>query len=681
MRALVQAMDWSKTALGPQESWPQALKLATEIMLCSGFPMALRWGPEFIFLYNDAYLSILGDKHPWALGLPTAVAWQEAWTTIEPFHSAILKGESGPIFREDMLLRIKRQGVDTFEDGRFTLAYSPVPDPMASNGIGGVMVIVVETTRRVETERQLRAAEEALRHLNATLEQQVAERTRDHDRLWRNSQDLLLVLDKGGTFKAANPAWTRILGWEPEEVVGRSHLHFQHPEDHASSKVALARASAGDMPTREVRLRHKDGSYRWIAWLAAPEENFIYASGRDITEEKKAATDLADAQEALRQAQKMEAIGQLTGGIAHDFNNILMVIMANVDALEEEKTLDPDLRDPIKGIGRAAERAAGLTRQLLAFSRKQVLQPQRTNINDLVTVTGQLLRRTLGEHIEIDSMLADDLGSVDVDRAQLEAALVNLCINARDAMPAGGRLLIETKNTALDAEYAAHHPDATAGEYVLISVTDTGTGIPPEVLGHVFEPFFTTKDVGKGTGLGLSMVYGFIKQSKGHINLYSEVGRGTSVKLYLPRNQSAAEEPRVRPAPALPSGNRRILVVEDDPQVRASVTRQIRSLGHTVSEAASAAAGIAAFEAAAEPYELMLTDVIMPGPMNGSALAEEIARRWPTTKIVFMSGHPENATFHQGLLGAGAVLLSKPFRKSDLARILRRTLDGEESDD
>jgi len=678
MRALVDAKDWSQTALGPRQDWSPALKLAVNLILSSGFPMALRWGPEFILIYNDSYRSILGDKHPWALGLPSPVAWSEVWPTIGPFHRAILAGDSGPIFEEDMLLRIKRRGIDEFEDGRFTLSYSPTPDPTVSGGIGGVFVTVVETTQRVETERQLRAAQETLRHLNETLEQQVEERTRERDRLWRNSQDLLLVLDKAGTYKAANPAWTRILGWLPEEVVGRNHLHFQHPDDHEASKVALVRASAGDMPTRETRFRHKDGSYRWIAWLAAPEDDLIYASGRHITEEKKAAAELAAAQEALRQAQKMEAVGQLTGGIAHDFNNILMVVMANVDALEEDRRLDPALRDPIKGIGSAAERAAGLTRQLLAFSRKQVLQPQRTNINDLVTITGELLRRTLGEQVEIDSVLADDLWPVDVDRAQLEAALVNLSINARDAMPSGGRLLIETRNTAFDAEYAARHPDAAAGDYVMLAVTDTGSGIPPEALDRVFEPFFTTKEVGKGTGLGLSMVYGFIKQSQGHIGVYSEVGRGTSIKLYLPRSSGQPEDVPLEALPPMHGGNRRILVAEDDPHVRLGVVNQLRGLGHTVSEAPSGLAAMEAFEAAREPYDLLLTDVIMPGPMNGKDLADEVARRWPATKIVFMSGYPENATVHQKLLGPGAVLLSKPFRKSDLARVLRVVVGSSE---
>ncbi len=322
--------------------------------------------------------------------------------------------------------------------------------------------------------------------------------------------------------------------------------------------------------------------------------------------------------EQLFQAQKMEAVGQLTGGVAHDFNNILMVIMANVDALEEEVSLDPVLLARVKEIAEASERAANLTRQLLAFSRKQPLRPQSTNINDLVVATAKLLGSTLGAQIAIRTDLAAGLWTVGIDRAQLESALINLSINARDAMPKGGRLLIETHNMSLDEEYVALNPEVTVGDYVMLAVSDTGSGISPEVLGKVFEPFFTTKEIGKGTGLGLSMVYGFIKQSKGHVQVYSEVGHGTTIKLYLPRIDAAQEEAAPRQESLMEGKDERILVVEDDAQVRAGVVNQLRSLHYTVSEAPDGAAGFAAFKAALRPYDLLLTDVIMPGPMNGN---------------------------------------------------------------
>jgi CheY-like chemotaxis protein len=373
----------------------------------------------------------------------------------------------------------------------------------------------------------------------------------------------------------------------------------------------------------------------------------------------------------------MEAVGQLTGGVAHDFNNILMVIMANVDSLEEDEQLDLRLRKRVGRIAEATQRAADLTRQLLAFSRKQALQPRRTDINELVAATGKLLRRTLGEQVEIRSSLAADLWTAEVDRAQLESALINLSINARDAMPDGGRLLVETCNMTLDEDYVAQTPDAAAGDYVMIAVTDTGKGMTADVIDKAFEPFFTTKESGKGTGLGLSMVYGFVKQSNGHVRIYSEPGRGTTVKLFLPRSDPAGEAGAAQPTrPQMPRGSERILIVEDDPQVRAVVVSQLQGLGYAAAEAPDGEAGLAALEAAAQPFDLLLTDVIMPGAMNGKVLAEEAARRWPRMRIVFMSGYTEDAVIHNGRLAPGVLLLGKPFRRAELAQMLRQALDG-----
>jgi CheY-like chemotaxis protein len=313
---------------------------------------------------------------------------------------------------------------------------------------------------------------------------------------------------------------------------------------------------------------------------------------------------------------------------------------------------------------------------MLAFSRKQPLRPRPTNINDLVAAIGKMMRRTLGEQIEIDSVLADELWTVDIDRAQLETALVNLCLNARDAMPAGGRLLIETGNVMLDEARIGSDLDVPAGPYVLLKVSDTGRGILPKDVDHVFEPFFTTKEDGKGPGLGLSMVYGFVKQSNGHIAVDSAVDRGTSFRLYLPRIVGNAEETAVRNAKPMAGGAERILVVEDDPQVRASVVAQLRSLGYAVSEAADGDAGLVAFGLASPPCDLLLTDVVMPGALNGKALADAVARRWPKTRIVFMSGYTDDILISDGRLDAEVLLLSKPFRKADLALIVRRALDG-----
>jgi signal transduction histidine kinase/CheY-like chemotaxis protein len=384
----------------------------------------------------------------------------------------------------------------------------------------------------------------------------------------------------------------------------------------------------------------------------------------DVSDRVQAERGRQSAEEQLRQSQKMELLGQLTGGIAHDFNNILMVIIDNVEALTESAASDPETPKHLARLADSAQRAEELTRQMLAFSRQQPLRPRATDINDLVATTGRLLRRALGEQIEIDSILADDLWMVQVDRGQMEAALVNLSVNARDAMPRGGRLLIETRNVALDGR-----------DCVQVTVTDTGRGILKKDLDRVFEPFFTTKDGGKGSGLGLSMVYGFIRQSDGQITVTSEVDHGTSFRISLPRFQGVPEGPVNRPR--FVGGSERVLVVEDDGDVRGSVVRQLESLGYAVSEAGDGAAGVLAFEKAPQPFDLLLTDVVMPGPLNGKALADEVARRWPRTRTVFMSGYTSNVLSSRGHIDAGVRLLNKPFRKSDLAEMIRQALDDE----
>jgi NO-binding membrane sensor protein with MHYT domain/CheY-like chemotaxis protein len=377
--------------------------------------------------------------------------------------------------------------------------------------------------------------------------------------------------------------------------------------------------------------------------------------------------------EQLFQAQKMEAVGQLTGGVAHDFNNILTIVLANADAIVEDETVPPHIAKRAQRICDAGQKASELTRQLLAFSRKQVLKPERLDLNDLVANVGKLLRRTLGEHIVVQTVATPSLWPANVDRAQVETSLINLCINARDAMPEGGRLTIETRNVTLDREYVLQQEDdIAAGDYVLLSVTDTGSGMPPEIVKRVFEPFFTTKEVGKGTGLGLSMVYGFMRQSNGHIRIYSEVGHGTSVKMYFARSAAVAPAPVRSKAPA--GGSERILVVEDEEAVRAIVGEQLHSLGYDVKMAGNAEEALALLRA--HQFDLVLTDVVMPGRLNGKGLADEVERSWPGTRVVFMSGYSENALMSDGRLNSGVMLLAKPHQKADLARIIRSALSG-----
>ncbi|UFZ08606.1 ATP-binding protein [Bradyrhizobium ontarionense] len=378
----------------------------------------------------------------------------------------------------------------------------------------------------------------------------------------------------------------------------------------------------------------------------------------------------------VRQAQKMEAIGQLTGGVAHDFNNILTVITGTIEILADAVKDKPQLAGIANMISAAADRGADLTRHLLAFSRRQPLQPRATDINALVVEAGRLLRPTLGEQIEIESMLAYDSAPALIDPSQLSTAILNLALNARDAMPEGGKLTLETKNVTLDDDYAQLNRDAKPGSYVMIAVSDTGQGIPAALLHKVFEPFFTTKDVGKGSGLGLSMVYGFVKQSNGHVKIYSEEGHGTTVKLYLPRAAGAPELPAADTSrPAVARGDETILIVEDDALVRDYVVAQVRRLGYRTLAASNAAEGLVLIDNP-ERIDLLFTDVIIPGGMNGRQLAIEAAKRRPGLKVLYTSGYTENAIVHHGRLDADVLLLAKPYVSADLARMIRTALEA-----
>ncbi len=376
----------------------------------------------------------------------------------------------------------------------------------------------------------------------------------------------------------------------------------------------------------------------------------------------------------VRQAQKMEAIGQLTGGVAHDFNNILTVITGTIEILADAVKDRPNLAQITDMISAAAARGADLTRHLLAFSRRQPLQPRNTDVNALVIDSARLLRPTLGEQIEIESMLGHDSAPALIDPSQLSTAILNLALNARDAMPDGGKLTLETKNVVLDESYPSMTSEIKPGNYVMVAVSDTGQGIPGSLLDKVFEPFFTTKDVGKGSGLGLSMVYGFVKQSNGHINIYSEEGHGTTVKLYLP---AAVGVPEAQAAEAGASGaeygEESILIVEDDALVREYVMTQIGRFGYHTMAAGNAAEALVVIDGP-EHVDLLFTDVIMPGGMNGRQLATEAQKRRPNLKVLYTSGYTENAIVHHGRLDAGVLLLPKPYLSSDLARMIRTAL-------
>jgi signal transduction histidine kinase/CheY-like chemotaxis protein len=463
-----------------------------------------------------------------------------------------------------------------------------------------------------------------------------------------------------------------ILGYRPDEMIGHSAVEFIHPDDLDSTRAEMRAARRGrQMRNFETRYIHKDGQVVTLTWMGTwsePVRRHFFV-GRDLTEKLAAEAE-------FHQAQKMEAVGQLTGGIAHDFNNILTVITGTIGILAEAVADHPHLVSIAKLIDEAAERGASLTKHLLAFARKQPLQPREVDVNALVLETAKLLHPTLGEHIGIAPVLAENAWTALVDPNQLTTAILNLSLNARDAMPAGGKLTLETDNVYLDEAYASAHSEVAAGNYVMIAVSDTGSGIPAANLEKVFDPFFTTKDVGKGTGLGLSMVFGFVKQSNGHIKIYSEEGHGTTVKIYLPRatglDQTATE---VLVSPAIAGGHEVVLVVEDDTLVRRYVVTQIRSLGYTTLEAGNAAEALDLIGNAAA-IDLLFTDVIMPGAMNGRQLVDEALKRRPSLKTLFTSGYTENAIVHHGRLDTGVLLLAKPYRRSDLARMIRLALDS-----
>ncbi len=503
-------------------------------------------------------------------------------------------------------------------------------------------------------------------------QQALSQEIEERRRIFETSQDLILVTDTAGNFVQVSPSSMAILGYEPAEMIGHSAVEFIHPDDLDSTRNEMRSARRGhDMRNFDTRYVHKDGRAVMLSWMGTwsePVRRHFFV-GRDLTEKHA-----AEAQ--FRQAQKMEAVGQLTGGIAHDFNNILTVITGTVGILADAVADRPQLAAITKMIDEAAERGASLTKHLLAFARKQPLQPREVDVNALILETEKLLQPTLGEQIEIAPLLAADAWTALVDPGQLTTALLNLALNARDAMPAGGKLALETNNVYLDEGYANMHSEVTVGNYVMIAVSDTGSGIPAADLEKVFDPFFTTKEVGKGTGLGLSMVFGFVKQSNGHIKIYSEEGHGTTVKVYLPRatglHQTTAE---LSASSRIEGGHEVVLIVEDDALVRRYVITQIESLGYTTLEARNAAEALAAIGNAAT-IDLLFTDVIMPGSMNGRQLVDEALKRRPSLKTLFTSGYTENAIVHHGRLDSGVLLLAKPYRKSDLARMIRMALDS-----
>jgi len=470
-----------------------------------------------------------------------------------------------------------------------------------------------------------------------------------------------------------NDAWLRTLGYTREEALGRSTVELGLWRSAEDRTRAIQHAQAlGRVQTIEIEGRTKDGAKRTLLYSAELIEldgvPHVLLLTTDITERRQL-------EEQLRQAVKMEAVGRLAGGIAHDFNNLLTAIIGSADLLLED--LDPasPARDDVKEIRHAGDRAAQLTRQLLAFSRRQPLTPRVIDVNALVADMDRLLRRLIGEDIEFRTVLMPNLGAVRADAGQLEQVIMNLAVNARDAMPRGGKLTIETANAELDEAYAREHMTVRAGPAVMIAVSDTGTGMDRETLAHIFEPFFTTKEPGKGTGLGLATVYGIVKQSGGHVWVYSEPGRGTAFKIYLPRVTEAVEGIGAPTAPTTLHGNETLLVVENEAPVRELARRMLEAKGYTVLTAAAPADALALVERHAPPIHLVVTDVILPG-MDGPALARRLEQARPGIRVLFVSGYANEAIVHQGVLDPGVAYLPKPFTADALARKVREVIDA-----
>jgi PAS domain S-box-containing protein len=514
---------------------------------------------------------------------------------------------------------------------------------------------------------------------DTTERHQAEERVRQSEARFRalieKSFDGLFLLDRGAVITYASPSAKRILGYPREELIGHRFFEFAAPEDLAEHTERYQRVT-GD-PGASVpacnRFRHKGGNWRWLEvrstnLLTEPGVRATVVNFRDVTEQR-------ELEERYRQSHKMEAVGQLAGGVAHDFNNLLTIINGYSELLLQRLPDDDPSREPLEEIHQAGERSAELTRRLLAFSRKQIMAPRLIDLNTVVAHTEKMLRRVIGEDVSLVTALDPALGTVRADPGQVEQILLNLAVNARDAMPTGGRLTIETRNIDLDEGYAGTHPDARPGQHVLMAVSDTGCGMSPEVKARLFEPFFTTKGPGKGTGLGLATVYGIARQSGGHVGVYSEPGLGTTVKVYLP--QETAPSRVVKPRSALlqpPRGTETVLVVEDEDGVRTLARNVLTGCGYKVLEAATGDEAVRVATEHAGPIDLLLTDVVMPG-QGGRVVADRVTALYPGVRVLFISGYTDDAVVRHGVLQAGMNFLQKPFSPLTLARKIREILD------
>ena len=563
--------------------------------------------------------------------------------------------------------------------------------------IGALVILLLVAMLLRESQRttvQLQSSLHETQAAKEALEAAVAERTEHlvtaHDELrlsvnvlqstFRSMAEAVLVIDSEGNVLLSNPATERML----LHRVGMNLRNLRAISDvfHGDGVTPLKPA---ELPSaRVLRGEQFEGLEMIVRPHADNSARHLMISGRPMLDAQGTisgavlvyhdATTSRETERQLQQSQKLDAIGKLTGGVAHDFNNMLTVISGNTETLVASLKQQPELQRVARLIDDAAERCAELIQHLLSFARRQPLQPRNVEINAAISDIAKLLRPTLGEQIQIETVLQQGPMTAHIDPSRLTNAVLNMAINARDAMPNGGKLLLETHRVVLDEAYAQANPDVRPGPYVMLAVSDTGTGMQPDVQEKAFEPFFTTKEVGKGSGLGLSMVYGFVKQSGGHIKIYSEQGHGTTIKLYLPPGQGMAEVTSPA-APQAAGGVETIFVVEDDTLVRNFVTAQLQSLGYQTVAAADSRAALQLIEAG-QAFDLLFTDVVIPGGMSGRELAEEIAKRRPGVKVLYTSGYTDNAIVHHGKLDDGVMLLTKPYRRNQLAEMIRKALNG-----
>jgi PAS domain S-box-containing protein len=679
MATLIKEYDWAKSPVGAPRSWSPSLRATLGMILPAQAEIVLFWGPDFVAFYNDAYAPTIGNKHPRALGRPARENWSELWGDLEPLLRGVLK--TGQTFSaKDRPFYIERHGVG--ETVYFDVSYSAVRETEGT--VCGVLCIVSETTARVRAETELRANETQFRSFAQAIPNHFWTSTPNGELDWFNDQVYAYS------------------GLQPGELDGDGWAAIVHPEDLPYALRNWQEAlSSGEIYEAEFRLKRHDGVWRWHIARAVPIRDTAghiirwVGTNTDIQDQKEvsaALTDinaalesrvnertmqLRDAEEKLRQAHKMEAVGQLTGGLAHDFNNLLQGITGALDRIQS-RIANGRLNDVdrfLKAATDSANRAAALTHRLLAFSRRQTLDPTPADVNQLISGLEDLIRQTMGPAVEVAVSCAHDLWSTKIDVPQLESALLNLCINARDAMPDGGKLSIETANQSLD-EQAALEREVLPGHYVSVSVADNGTGMTPEVIARAFDPFFTTKPLGRGTGLGLSMIYGFVRQSGGQVRIYSDVGHGTAVRLYLPRYFGALKKDSPPSDGQMNRGlGETVLVVDDDPIVRMLVSEVLAENSYNILEATNGPSALKLIDSSRR-IDLLITDVGLPGGMNGRQVADAARVRRPDLKVLFITGYAENTAIKNGHLGAGMAVLAKPFAMATLGNKIRGMLEA-----